>query len=116
MGKLPMHPKVKVWVTFGPKVKLGDGRARLRETIDRLGSIKKAVAQFGMSYRMVWGYLQDLERAAGFRLLQRGPGGGPVSGTRLTRRGKEFVAQYWGYKRAVEESVGRQFKRAFKAT
>ena len=42
--------RFKVWVVFGEQVKMGDGRARLLELIDELGSIKKAVAGFGMSY------------------------------------------------------------------
>ncbi len=108
-----MHPRFKVWVAFGERVKFGDGRAQLLELIDELGSIKQAVERFGMSYRNAWGYLKDLEKAAGFPLLQRGPGGSPASGTRLTPRGKEFVACYWRYRRGVEGSVGRQFKGAF---
>ena len=116
MGKPTMQPKVKVWVTFGNDVKLGDGRAQLLELIDKRGSIQKAVAEFGMSYRNAWGYLWELERAAGFLLLERGPGGGPASGTRLTRKGRAFVAHYWQYKSGVVDSVGRQFKRAFKPT
>ena len=88
MEKKTIQPKFKVWVVFGDRVKFGDGRAQLLELIDRLGSIQKAVAEFGMSYRNAWGYLRDLENAAGFPLLQRGPGGGPASGTRLTRQGR----------------------------
>jgi molybdate transport system regulatory protein len=114
MGKRAIQPKFKVWVVFGERVKFGDGRAQLLELIDRLGSIQKAVAEFGMSYRNAWGYLRDLQDAAGFPLLQRGPGGGPASGTRLTPKGREFVARYWRYRRGVEDSVGRQFKRAFR--
>ena len=63
--------KFKVWVVFGERVKMGDGRARLLELIDELGSIRKAVAQFGMSYRYAWGYLRELQKAAGVPLLER---------------------------------------------
>ncbi len=115
MRKQAIQPKVKVWVAFGDAVKFGDGRARLLELIDGLGSIQKAVAEFGMSYRNVWGYLKELETAAGFRLLQRGPGGGPGSGTRLTPKGREFVACYWRFRQSVEEESNRQFEKAFKS-
>ena len=50
-------PKLKLWVVFDERVKVGDGRAELLELIDELGSIKKAVARTGMSYRAAWGYL-----------------------------------------------------------
>jgi molybdate transport system regulatory protein len=108
-----MQPKCKVWVLFGEKVKLGDGRARLLERIDELGSLRKAVAQFGMSYRNAWGYLRDLERAAGFTLLDRRAGGGTGSGMRLTKRGKEFLVRYWRFRQQVDAVVDRQFTRAF---
>ena len=59
-----MRPKFKVWVVFGKRTKFGDGRAQLLALIDELGSIQKAVARVGMSYRTAWGYLRELEQAA----------------------------------------------------
>ncbi|MBI2117051.1 MAG: LysR family transcriptional regulator [candidate division NC10 bacterium] len=109
-----MKPKFKVWVVFDDRVKFGDGRARLLERIDELGSIKKAVAQFGMSYRNAWGYLRDFEKAAGFKLLERTPGGGPRAGTRLTKEGKLFLNRYWGFQRGVEEAARLHFVKSFK--
>jgi molybdate transport system regulatory protein len=106
--------KFKVWVVFGGRVKFGDGRAQLLELVDELGSIQKAVARLGMSYRNAWGYLQELERAAGFKFLRRGPGGGPASGTRLTTRGREFLARYWQFRRGLDAAVGRHFGRSFR--
>jgi molybdate transport system regulatory protein len=107
--------KLKVWVVFGDSVKLGDGRAQLLELIDELGSLRKAVAHLEMSYRNAWGYLRDLEQAAGFKLLERHAGGGPGGGMRLTPKGKEFVARYRRFRRAVDAAVERQFARTFRA-
>lgn len=109
-----MKPKLKVWVMFGERVKFGDGRAKLLELIDELGSIQKAVTRFGMSYRNAWGYLRELERAAAFKLLERRAGGGPGSGTRLTQEGREFLERYWRFRRGVEGVVSRHFARSFK--
>jgi len=61
------------------------------ELIDELGSIKKAVDRLGMSYRSAWGYLKELEKAAGFKLLARTPGRRAAGGTRLTRAGRQFL-------------------------
>jgi len=106
--------KLKVWVVFADDVKLGDGRAQLLELIDELGSLRKAVARLEMSYRNAWGYLRDLEQAAGFKLLERHAGGGPGGGMRLTKRGKDFVVKYRRFRREVDETVDRQFTRAFR--
>ncbi len=109
-----MEPKLKVWVVFGNQTKFGDGRAQLLELIDQLGSINKAVARFGMSYRTAWGYIRELENAAGFPLLRRTPGGGTHGGTRLTTEGRQFLQQYWAFRRGLEGVASRQFAQAFK--
>ena len=54
---------------FGDELKFGDGRARLLELIDSRGSLKKAAREMEMSYRNAWGFLRDLERAAGFKSI-----------------------------------------------
>jgi len=110
-----MNPKLKVWILFNDKVKFGQGRAALLRLIDELGSIKQAVEQFEMSYRNAWGYLRDLERAAGFRLLDRKPGGSRAAGTRLTPQGREFLERYDRFERDLEHGMARCFERAFPA-
>jgi molybdate transport system regulatory protein len=106
-----MRPKLKIWVVFDGGVKFGDGRADLLELIDRLGSLQRAVAEVGMSYRSAWGYLRELERAAGFAMLERHAGRGPAGGTRLTPRGRDFLARYRRFRHGLDESVRRRFAR-----
>jgi len=108
-----MKAKFKAWVVFGDRVKFGQGRAELLRLIDELGSIKQAVDRFEMSYRNAWGYLRELEKAAGFRLLERQPGGSRASGTRLTAKGREFLDRYDRFERSLEENVARCFDRTF---
>ena len=109
-----MKPKLKVWVTFG-ELKVGDGRARLLEAIDEQGSLRKAAETFEMSYRNAWGYLRELERAAGFKFVERAPGGGPQSGMRLTDKGRLFLDRYRKFRSGLDETVTRQFERSFKS-
>ncbi len=109
-----MKPKFKVWVAFSKRTKFGAGRAQLLELIDELGSIKQAVAWFGMSYRNTWGYLRELEEAAGFKFLERNPGGGARGGTRLTKEGRKFLNRYWRFRRGLDEVVSRHFARSFR--
>jgi molybdate transport system regulatory protein len=94
--------------------KLGDGRARLFELIDELGSIRKAVAQMGMSYRGAWGYIRELEAAAGFKFLTRKAGGGGMGGARLTKDARVFLARYRRFRDSLEELTQRRFRRAFR--
>ncbi|HSF05803.1 MAG TPA: LysR family transcriptional regulator [Methylomirabilota bacterium] len=110
-----MQPKLKVWVVFGSRVKFGDGRARLLELVDELGSLRRAVARVGMSYRAAWGYFRELERAAGLKLLERAPGAGPRGGTRLTSEGRALVARFRRFQAGIDTSARRGFARAFRA-
>jgi molybdate transport system regulatory protein len=109
-----VKPRFKVWVVFGRKTKFGDGRAELLGLIGELGSIKKAVGRFGMSYRNAWGYLEELERSAGFKLIERRPGGGRRGGTRLTRKGKKFLERYRRFRQGTAAAVERHFRACFK--
>ena len=108
-----MRPKIRVWITFGDDTKLGDGRAQLLELIDARGSLSKAAEELAMSYRNAWGYLQDLERAAGFKFVERVPGGGPRSGMRLTVDGKRFLERYRKFRAGVEGTMNQRFARSF---
>ena len=108
-----MKAKLKVWVVFDDKVKFGQGRAAFLRLVDELGSIKQAVERFEMSYRNAWGYLRELERAAGFRLLERQPGGGRTAGARLTAEGRKFLDRYERLVRSLEGSMARSFERVF---
>ena len=109
-----MEPKLKVWVVFGSRVKFGDGRARLLELVDELGSLRRAVARVGMSYRAAWGYFRELERASGVKLLERVPGAGPRAGTRLTPEGRAIVVRFRRFQAGLDISARRGFARAFR--
>src|SRR5262245_13250900 len=108
-----MEPKIRVWVCFSDRTKLGTGRARLFELIDELGSISQAVERMGMSYRTAWGYIRELESAAGLRILDRNPGRGKNAGARLTRDGRRFLERYRMFQRRVERGAQRAFAQAF---
>ena len=110
----PVKPKLRVWVVFANELKFGDGRARLLELIDRRGSLRQAAAELDMSYRNAWGYLQELETAAGFKLTERAPDGTLRSGMRLTSEGRRFLACYRKFQTKLDEAAARHFAHAFR--
>ena len=109
-----MKPKLRVWVVFLDQVKIGVGRAELLQAIEDCGSIKAAAERFSMSYRHAWGYLRDLEAAAGFQFIERRRGGGVAGGAHLTPKGKAFLVQYREFNRRLEAAAEREFKRIFR--
>jgi molybdate transport system regulatory protein len=111
-----VKPKLRVWVVFGSRLKFGDGRARLLELIQERGSLRRAAAEFDMSYRNAWGYLRELETAAGFKLVTRGPAGTLRSGMRLTPQGQEFLACYRKFQQRLDAEAVRTFEASFGGT
>jgi molybdate transport system regulatory protein len=109
-----VKPKLRVWVVFGKHLKLGDGRARLLELIDERGSLRQAAAGLGMSYRNAWGYLRELEKAAGFPFVEPATRGSTRSGLRLTASGRQFLACYRKFQRSLDGAAVRHFERAFR--
>ena len=109
-----VEPKLRVWIVFGKRLKFGDGRARLLESIDARGSLQQAAAEFDMSYRNAWGYLRELESAAGFKFVERAPSGRARRGMRLTPAAREFLKCYRAFQRGLETTVPRQFASAFR--
>jgi molybdate transport system regulatory protein len=107
-----MRPKVRAWVVFGGATKLGRGRAHLLRLVEREGSLKRAVEDLGMSYRAAWGYVRELEKASGIRLLARG-GKGPSGGTVLTPEGRRFLAAFESFQSEVDAAADRAFRAAF---
>jgi len=110
-----LRPRVKIWVVLPSGTKLGDGRARLLELIDEVGSIRKAARQMGMSYRAARGYIRELESAAGFKFLTRKPGGGGTGGAWLTKEARAFLTRYRRFSDSLDQLAQRRFARAFRS-
>jgi len=100
-----MEPKVKAWIVFDGGTKFGEGRARLLRLVEEEGSLNRAVKRMGMSYRAAWGYVQELERAAGFAFLER-----DTSGARLTAEGSEFLAAFERFSARVASAAADSFE------
>lgn len=109
-----MEPKTRSWVVFDGGTKFGAGRAELLRIVDAEGSLKAAVERMGMSYRTAWGYVRELEGAAGFAFLERA-GSGPSGGMRLTDAGREFLAAYDAFRERVDEVAAQEFAAAFRS-
>ena len=108
-----MKPKCKAWIVFPGGTKFGQGRADLLRLVAEEGSLKGAVERMGMSYRAAWGYLRELETAAGFPFLERA-GRGPAAGTRLTPRALEFLDAFDAYRERLDGAASRAYRAAFK--
>ncbi len=104
--------KAKLWLTIGPRTLFGEGKADLLEAVDRLGSLRSAAHDMGMSYRHAWGLLRELETAAGFPFLEHS-GSGPRTNLRLTDEGRRFIAAYRRFRKPLARFIEKQFRLIF---
>ena len=105
--------KAKFWLTIGPRTLFGDGKADLLEAVDRLGSLRSAAQSMGMSYRHAWGWLRELDKAAGFAFLEH-TGTGPRTNLRLTDTGRRFIAAYRRFREPLNALIEARFHRVFR--
>lgn len=106
--------KAKFWLTLGRRTLFGDGKAELLEAVDRLGSLRSAAQSMGMSYRHAWGWLRELDEAAGFAFLEHS-GTGPRTNLRLTEEGRRFIDAYRRFRAPLDGMVEQTFRRTFRA-
>jgi molybdate transport system regulatory protein len=95
--------RLTIRIDFDDGSGLGPGKVQLLELVARTGSIRKAAAQLGMSYRKAWLLLQALKETFGTPVVETVCGGKSGGGTRLTQVGVEIVARY----RKLERLAGK---------
>ena len=98
---IPAETRLAIRIDLAPGVRIGPGKVRLLEEIDRAGSIAAAARVMRMTYTHAWGMLDDLSKALGRPLFATVIGGDDGGGARLTKAGKIMVAEY----RAIEAAT-----------
>ncbi|TYB31830.1 MAG: LysR family transcriptional regulator [Candidatus Mcinerneyibacterium aminivorans] len=109
-----MKAKIKVWLEKDGKQLLGEGRIRLLETVDKKGSLKKAVEELGYSYRYAWGIIRKLEKRIGEKLIISHKGGAHGGDSHLTEYGKKVIRKFKKYKEEIKRENNKIFRRYFK--
>ena len=91
--------RLHMWLETGDGMLLGLGRIQLLELVEELGSLNKAAAAMGMSYRAAWGRMKQTETVIGEPLVERS---GPKKGFQLTPLGHEIVRLFRAWHHDVE--------------
>lgn len=79
----PVIVRAKAWLEVDGRFVMGEGALELFEGLERDGSLTRAAARIGWSYRHAWGYIRRAERALGIKLTVNVPGKGRLKGTAL---------------------------------
>lgn len=110
MGKnASLKVKSKLWIELEDEVVFGLGRIRLFEAIEKTGSMNKAAALLGMSYRAAWGKVTATEERLQLKLVERQQGN-RRNGTTLTPAGKELLYRYTLFQQEAHNHVDDLFE------
>ncbi|PKK86570.1 MAG: hypothetical protein CVT48_00485 [Thermoplasmata archaeon HGW-Thermoplasmata-1] len=88
------HLRAKLWLEIDGEPVIGEGRAKLLETIEELGSLNKAAETLGMSYRHAWGIIKHMSEVLGDEIVVSARGGEGGGGTRLSDAGKALLSEF----------------------
>lgn len=91
---MPDYPHASFRIELGPGRRLGPGKVRLLEEIDRLGSISAAARDMDMSYRRAWLLVEESNALFSGPLVESVTGGAGGGGAKLTDLGRRTIAAY----------------------
>jgi len=100
---------VRFRVDLAPGCSLGPGKIDLLEAIARQGSLTKAAAELGMSYRYAWLLIDDLKSSFTEPVTAATVGGKRGGGVELTPFGRDLVTRYRRAYARIESVARGQF-------
>lgn len=86
--------RLTIRIDFGAEAAFGPGKARLLELVDETGSIRRAAAAMGMSYRQAWLLIQAIDATFGGPVVATARGGAGGGGACLTDLGRALLSRY----------------------
>jgi len=109
----PLQPRVKVWLEAGGRYAFGFGVCEMLQAVDRQGSMKRAAAELGKSYRYVWGRIKEAEASLGRQLVETHVGGKDVQRSLLTPEAKHLVAHFLALREEMTTLLRHEFVHRF---
>ncbi len=97
---------IRFRVDLAPRCSLGPGKIALLEAVGKEGSLTRAAAALGYSYRYAWLLLDDLNRSFDEPVTRATVGGRRGGGVELTKFGVDLIRRYKLATRRID-AVGR---------
>jgi len=107
--KRQIEIRSKIWLEIDGKCVFSKGRVILLEAVDQYGSINRAAAETGISYRRAWGYIKAMEKRLGMDLVETKTGGNGGGGATLTDDARRFLSRYEALAEGIGEMVDKRF-------
>ena len=109
-----LRPGLKCWLSLGEEFLMGPRYVHLLEDVERLGSIRAAAAEVGLSYRTCMNRLRRMEQVLGGKVLETRRGGAEGGGAQLTPRARRLLRVYRQWRTDLVRVSDRAFQRALR--
>jgi len=109
-----MKQKIKIWIEDNNRnIIFGEGKVRLLEAIEELGSISKASKKLKMDYKKAWRHIEIVENSIKEEIVIRKKGGANGGGTQLTDKGRELIRQFREFRARIYQVSDEIFEEVF---
>jgi len=108
LARCRLGVRTKLWFVTGGGRAFGLGLADLLAGVDRTGSLRKAAAAAGMSYRYAWNLIRSAERSSGRPLIRAHPGGPGGGGSDMSLDGRKLLDVFRRLDGEVAEFAARR--------
>jgi len=106
---MALRVKSKIWVeNEDGKLVIGEGRLRILEAIQEVGSMNQAAQKLRQPFRAVWGKIRATEERCGFKIVE-----GTREGSTLTKAGVDLLDTYIRLRNNCGSYADQQFKELF---
>jgi molybdate transport system regulatory protein len=103
--RLPSLPSLTIRIDLDPEGRIGPGKVRLLEAVERCGSISAAGRMLNISYKRAWNLLDEVARTCNHDVIVGYAGGAEGGGAQLTPFGLALVARYRRIERKIIEAT-----------
>lgn len=108
-----MTPRANFWAEVEGRVVLSGWRVRLLEAVHEAGSISGAAQLLGISYKLAWERIHEMEERLGQILVEAQAGGVGGGGAALTPIALEYVRRWHEFSDGLHAVVAQRFEAAF---
>lgn len=105
--------KANFWAEANGLVVFSSWRVRLLEAVDEAGSITGAAQQLGISYKLAWERIHEMEERLGHSLVDAQVGGVGGGGAQLTPLAHEYIRRWHRFSDGLIALVRERFQTTF---
>jgi molybdate transport repressor ModE-like protein len=109
-----LQVRTKTWIENAQQeMVFGKGKTEILELIERQGSIARAAAEMGLSYKKAWSHVKILQKQIEENLVISHKGGIGSGGSQLTPEATELMKKYRQLQKDVENFANHRFIELF---